>query len=279
MKILAIGYFHGKFPAKLKKETKKVDIVLCTGDFGGSKALLKIVFKYFYEGWWNKVSKKKAKQLVRQDYNSGKKIINKLNKLGVPVYTIHGNWDFEDVKHQERTAGLKLKKYSEIMKKKKNINFLKKKIINIQGVKLYDFGGQIIASIYLTKEAGHTKKKRDAYRKKHKKQKEQLFRKVRGQKDVDIFLTHYPPQGYFDVVKYKGKNPMNGKHIGFKPYTEFIRKYKPKLVICGHMHEHQGKKKLGESLIVSTGSAQEGKATVIDFDEEKGKVKKVRFIK
>ena len=43
MKILVIGDFHGKFPVKLKEEVKKVDIVLCTGDLGGSKELLTII--------------------------------------------------------------------------------------------------------------------------------------------------------------------------------------------------------------------------------------------
>jgi predicted phosphodiesterase len=35
MKILAIGDFHGKFPAKLKKEARKVDLILSTGDYAG----------------------------------------------------------------------------------------------------------------------------------------------------------------------------------------------------------------------------------------------------
>ena len=47
---------------------------------------------------------------------------------------------------------------------------------------------------------------------------------------------------------------MNGKHVGFKGYTEFIKKNKPTLFICGHMHEYQGEKKVGKTMIVATGS-------------------------
>ena len=158
MKILVVGDFHGKFPVKLSKIAKTCDFVLSTGDFGGSDNLLKIVFKYFYGEWWEIVGPKKAKKYIMEDYNSGKNIINKLNNLRVPVYTIHGNWDFEDSEVNKRTAGIKLKKYSEIIKNKKNVNFLKRKIIDVGGLKLYAFGGSVTASIYLNHKKFDKKK-------------------------------------------------------------------------------------------------------------------------
>ena len=170
VKILAIGDFHGKFPEKLKKEARNVDLILCTGDFGGSDRLLKIIFKYFYEDWTKIVGDRKAKELILEDYKSGKYVLNELNKIGKKVYIIPGNWDFEG----------------------------------------------------------------------------------------------------------KRKNPMNGKHVGFMPYTEYIKKFQPRIFICGHMHEYQGIKKLGKTLIITTGSAKEGKAVVIDLDNKNIKVK---FIK
>jgi Icc-related predicted phosphoesterase len=276
VRILAIGDFHGKFPEKLKKEAEKVDFVLSTGDFGGSDRLLKIIFKYFYTDWTKVVGTKKAKELILEDYNSGKFILNKLGKLKTKVYTIHGNWDFEERKHKKRTGGLKLKKYSEIMRTKKNIFFLNKKLINIQGLKLYGFGGMVTSSIYLTRESGFDYKKQMRQRRMHNLEKKQLFKNA--EKNIDILLAHYPPYGFFDIVKYKGENPMNGKHVGFKPYTEFIKKYQPRLFICGHMHEYQGIKKLGNTLIIATGSTKEGKAAIIEYpDNKKGKIS-VKFL-
>jgi len=285
LKILAIGDFHGKFPRKLKKIANSCDFVLCTGDFGGSDKLLKIIFKYFYKDWTEEVGMKKAKQMIIEDYNSGKKIINELNKLKVPVYTIHGNWDFEESRHKKRSAGLKIRKYSDIIKeRKKNICFLKKQIKKIKDLKVYSFGGLVTASIYLTKESGFDKKERSKYKKRHEIEKKQLFRK--GRKDIDILLAHYTPYGYFDIVKSGHKeNPMEKKSVGFKPYTQFIKKFKPRLFICGHMHEYQGKKKLGNTLIVATGSAKEGKAAVIEMESssdesnEASKIVKVEFVR
>src|SRR3989344_3564517 len=163
IKILAIGDFHGKLPKKLIKEAKKADFILSTGDFGGSDELLKIIFKYFYEDWWEKVGNKKAKKLILEDYNSGKRILKKLNNLKKQVYTVHGNWDFEETRHKERTAGLKIKRYSELMKKMKNLHFFKKKIIDINGLKVYCFGGMVTASIYTTKNEPFEGRKRKKY--------------------------------------------------------------------------------------------------------------------
>jgi Icc-related predicted phosphoesterase len=277
MKILAIGDFHGKFPAKLKKLAKESDLVISTGDFGGSDKLLKVIFKYWRQDWWEIVGKRKAKKYIMEDYNSGNKMINDLDKLGTPVYTIAGNWDFDKTSKSERTAKYKLKKIEEIIKKKKNISFIHRTKRNFNGLKVFGFGGRIVPYIYISKEGSPKKDKRDEYKKEYQKLTKQMFKNPI--KNLDIFVGHYTPYGYFDKVKFPGENPMNGKHVGFKQYTDYIKKYKPKLFICGHMHEYQGKKKLGDTLIVTTGAAKEGKAAIIYFDEKKGKVKSVKFVR
>lgn len=210
-------------------------------------------------------------------------MIKELGKLDVPIYAVDGNWDFEGSGYKERNAGIKLKKYSEIMKKLKNISFLNKRHKKFNELNIFGFGGFVTASIYLTKDGPfEDKKDRDKQKKKHDKLKERLMKK--GKKDIDVFLSHYPLYGLFDKVKYKGYNPMNGKHVGFKPYTEFIKKFKPKIFVCGHMHEYQGKKKMGNTIVVATGSAKEGKAAIIEIikDDKKKRNKdkiKIKFVK
>jgi len=249
MRILAFGDFHGKFPAKLKNLIKKekFDLILCTGDYGGSDRLLKIIFKYFKQAWWEKVGAKKARELILEDYNSGKRILKKLNSLNKSIYTIFGNWDFIRQSEKERTAKLKLKMYPKIIGEYENLHYLKKRIRNIRGIKILAFGGIVTAGVYTTKESNFSKSQIERYKKKNKKETEQLMKY--GNKKIDILLSHYSPYGYFDIVKFKGKNPMNGKHVGFKGYTDFIKKNKPALFICGHMHEYQGKKKFGKTLV------------------------------
>jgi len=84
MKILIIGDFHGKFPAKLKKKAKKIDLVVSLGDFCPF-SLRKEFFKYSYRKenseLWEFIGKKKVKEKTLTDLKKGEKILKILNKL------------------------------------------------------------------------------------------------------------------------------------------------------------------------------------------------------
>ena len=71
-----------------------------------------------------------------------------------------------------------------------------------------------------------------------------------------------------DKVKLKS-SPMYGKYVGWEPYNNIIKKYKPLFVICGHMHEYRGAKKLGKSTIINPGPAFESKAAILDTENNK----------
>jgi Icc-related predicted phosphoesterase len=49
----------------------------------------------------------------------------------------------------------------------------------------------------------------------------------------DVILSHCPPVYVLDTV--------NEKPLGSLGLAEYILKHKPKLVVCGHIHEHGGK--------------------------------------
>ena len=110
-----------------------------------------------------------------------------------------------------------------------------------------------------------------------KKSRKNLFSRFRKSK-IDIFVPHYPPKGVFDIIKDKG-NPFRGRSAGIPIFTEAIRKFKPKLVLCGHMHEYQGAKRLGKSLVINPGEGDKGMYAVVDYQENKEKNIKIRFIK
>lgn len=277
MRILVIGDFHGKFPEKLKNLAKKSDLVLCIGDFGGSEELLKIIFKYLGEKWWKKIKPSRAKKYVLEDYGSGKKILRDLDKLGIPVYIIPGNWDFTSKTRTEKTLNLQLEIYQKIVRGSKNLVWWNRGIKRIGKLKILAFGGQVTAGDYLKKLKIFDEKKRKSFIKQNRRETKQIMKY--GSKDIDILLAHYPPYGFFDIVRYKGENPMNGKHVGFKGYTEFIKKFQPKLFICGHMHEYQGMKIVGKTKIIAVGAAKDGRAALLEVDEKKRKIKKIEFVK
>jgi len=132
-----------------------------------------------------------------------------------------------------------------------------------------------IEAFFDKKQFNENKFKIEKRLKRHIKVRERLFSildKIRKNKNPRVFIFHYPPYGVFDIIKDKKDNPMNGKSAGVKFFTEAIKKYKPKLVLCGHMHEYQGAKKLHGCLVVNPGDAQKGKYAIVDYPSLKVKV-------
>ena len=70
--------------------------------------------------------------------------------------------------------------------------------------------------------------------------------KVRRAKGVDIVLTHCPPKGYGDADDYA--------HRGFEVFLPMLEKWKPKVLVHGHVHMSYGTTRehaYGETRIVN----------------------------
>lgn len=303
MKILAIGDFHGHIPAKLKSRVKKyikyVDLVLSPGDYAGNDEYSKIFFKKVY-GTKNTmedvVGKKKYNKMMKDTYNSGIKSVRWLNGFNKPVLGITGNWDFSrftEIGYGYSWQDLKKegdKKFIDYMKMfykeiKKFKNF---RLIDMSKIKLKDFTiiGHTMSSYPGDYHAINKKKfiakygykafmsKRYKIKRDYNGFKSRLDKLFRNEKDA-IFLGHNSPYGVLDIVGKKGHKWAKGEHYGSWLARQTILKHKPRLYICGHMHEHQGLVKLGKTLVVNTGSGHEGKFAIIDY----GKKIKIKFVK
>ena len=72
-----------------------------------------------------------------------------------------------------------------------------------------------------------------------------IKKKIEGKKI--IFITHGPPYG--TKIDLLGTN-----YAGNKSYTNFIKKEKPILALCGHLHENFGKTdQIGPSKLMNPG--------------------------
>ena len=277
MRILAIGDFHGKFTEKLKNKIKKedVDLIVGLGDYADTSKMRNLNFKY-----WNEIKnkslieiigKKKYKELERKAIKSQFKILKELTLLGKPIIAIYGNADSLD--NEMKEFGLKGLEYQcRIL----NIRLLKTNFKKINNFVLAGFSGYRGASAKgFIKLDKNKNKKIKTLNKKWDNRLKKIFYRLKNYNGV-IFIGHDVPYGYFDKINNK-QSPLNEKHIGDKYFTKYIKKYQPKLFLCGHMHEYQGMKKLGKTKIVAIGPAYEGKAVIIEIDEKK-KID-VRFIK
>ncbi|MEM2137530.1 MAG: metallophosphoesterase family protein [Candidatus Anstonellaceae archaeon] len=81
-----------------------------------------------------------------------------------------------------------------------------------------------------------------------------------GVDHFSIVLCHPPPFGFFDMVA--------GKHAGSSAVRKIVEQKKPLMLICGHIHEHEGQQILGETLIVKLGAAQNLRAAEIEIGDK-----------
>jgi len=81
-----------------------------------------------------------------------------------------------------------------------------------------------------------------------------------GVDEFSIVLSHPPPYGLFDEVG-------NGMHVGSKAVRKMVEGRRPILLICGHVHEHEGREILGETLVVKLGPAEKRRGAEIEIGE------------
>lgn len=289
MKILVLGDFHARFTSKLKERIarEKFDFVIGVGDYAGIEEWSEyfgVMFKALSAGlpWISAkdyFGAKKYRKLVKKDEILTKKVLGDLNKLGngKKVIFIFGNNDDDwykypfDVKSKVKKGRLR---FLRGLKNMKDVTYF---LTRYNGVGIAGFGG------YMDVAANWDKRKDDGesynrMRKRMKKSEEKLIRMMKNK--PEILILHYPPEGAFDKIIQKG-NPFHGRKVGIEMFRSVIMRFKPKLVLCGHMHEYQGMKKIGKSLVVNPGDASRNKYAVIDYPTDNqgnltGKIK-VKF--
>lgn len=75
-----------------------------------------------------------------------------------------------------------------------------------------------------------------------------------------VVISHSPP-AYTRVDK-----AFFGGHVGSPLLRQFIEKYEPIAVFCGHIHEAKGVDHIGKTVIVNTGPARHGNCILADLD-------------
>ncbi len=75
-----------------------------------------------------------------------------------------------------------------------------------------------------------------------------------------ILASHSPPWGHVDVVPWSG-------HAGSRSLGALVDEFRPKLVLCGHIHEARGVES-GDTTYVNPGPASRGYAALVDVEDE-----------
>ena len=79
--------------------------------------------------------------------------------------------------------------------------------------------------------------------------------------NMSVLISHEPPYGAQDKV-------FIGMHGGNKDLREIVDKYKPRLVLCGHIHEDAGFTKIGKTTVVNCSMGKRGEGAIIDINDK-----------
>ncbi len=245
MRILALGDPHGILPKNLNSLIKKngIELIICVGDWGFTPE----------KPWLKKSWKGKTGNYVTK---TAKSVLLKLDSYNIPILSLRGNMFLG--------GGKKI--MDKFLKKCKNLiqKYTGKYKFHNQNFILFDISYEPETLMKRHKQNPVTLK-----RMKRLKTREQKLNKLLKENSDSILICHNPPYGYVDKA-YKGK------HVGSKILLNAIKKYKPKLVLCGHIHEAKGKAKIGETKIYNLG--WHGDYTIFDVGQ-KVKLVKSNFLK
>lgn len=143
-------------------------------------------------------------------------LFKKISKINKDILILPGNHESETILRKECSFY-------------KNIIYFHKKIKKINDILFIGHGGGGFSI---------TDKDFEDFIKKNKKI-------VKNNKKI-VLIVHQPPYGALDLVM--------KEHTGNKSYRDFIYRYKPILVACGHLHEHEEKQqKIRKTLVINPG--------------------------
>jgi Icc-related predicted phosphoesterase len=85
-----------------------------------------------------------------------------------------------------------------------------------------------------------------------------------------ILLTHVPPLGHLDGVPVPAPFAPDGskEHIGSPVVLRLVERFRPRLVISGHVHEARGIERAGGTVFVNPGPAKHGFGAEIKIQQE-----------
>jgi Icc-related predicted phosphoesterase len=174
------------------------------------------------------------------------------------TYSIIGNVgedmlkDYE-VKKDEKKYNIKLPYMGREIRQLENFGFVRNRLRNINNLRI-GFLEYFVDNSWIKEFEEKDKKKINSAKKETKKAKRIL---EKFGKNLDILVCHQPPFGFLDKVsgKYGAPKHFIGKHAGSKVILDYINKYQPKYVFCGHIHEGEGKVKVGKTEVYNLGVA------------------------
>jgi Icc-related predicted phosphoesterase len=259
MKVLAIGDPHGDLVKIRKIPMGGVDLILLTGDIGKADLARK-------RHWENIERKKQGLEKLKEDGSFAKKVHDEVHNstLAVlrylsrfaPVYFIQGNVGIptiSDAKKDSKKYRVKLTSTRKVIDSMEDVELVKNGVRVVDGLRM-GFLEYFVDTNWVRdfKPSDYNKRMKKA-----KKETDKAKGLLKRFANLDILVCHQPPYGYLDEVSgaFGAPERWHGKHAGSVAILDYIKKNKPRYVFCGHIHEGEGKAKIGKTEIYNLGVA------------------------
>lgn len=255
MRICAIGDPHGSLDKVKQVPLSDVDLILLTGDLGSANLMRRMAFDNIErkKRGLDKIeySVDQKKKAFMEAYNSTMKLINYLRRFA-NVFTIFGNVESSnyDTKKQSQKIGVALPYLSNDLNALPGVRVINNRVVNFGGIRI---GGlkYFVDTNWVREFKPFDYKKRLA---KAKRETDKAKRVLQWFNFLDILVCHQPPYGVLDKVTANfAPKHWRGRHAGSKLILRYIKSKSPKYVFCGHIHESQGMKKVGETEVYNLG--------------------------
>jgi Icc-related predicted phosphoesterase len=198
--------------------------VICFTDFHGNTDAFRNAVRLIRDGKWDCVIV--AGDIVNHDLDLAKRRLTELAEAGGPLFYVPGNMDSPELSSWSGTS---------------SAHPLHGKTAVVDGAFLVGLGGSPPGPFHTPFEV------RDE-------EATQLLSQAMAGfgEGALVLVSHCPPKNTkLDAVHFGG-------HAGSTPVRNFVEKFKPALVISGHIHEAKGIDSIGETTLVNAGPAQRG---------------------
>jgi len=315
MRILVVGDLHGRRPVLLTKDFDVIVFVGDVCDDREIAPLYKAYFRKLkkvgesdtsldFEKFvaWRLGGSKKLDAREKRSLKKGAGIMRYLDSFGKPIFMVGGNWDLSygrtRIKNMNKNYYNYLKFFYDswagdeinpkLVKGLKNVRNCMLHNVEFGGINFVGYGlssapEDLKVRIKKAKKSGNNERLSDVEFERLKKAYAKVVGKLRdvymsrNKKLATFFISHNVPYGTkLDVVKDR-ESYAYGKHLGSTIARKFCVRYKPVICVGGHIHEHRGRDKIGQTIVINPGYGKRAQV-LIDFDVEKKRVKKVEFL-
>ena len=230
-------------------------MILLTGDLGNAELMREQAFANIERAKKGlpkiEYSLAQSKRAFMQAHNSGLAVVRYLSKRA-PVFTIYGNVESDNSETRDfsEEIGTKLPFFTNEIKSMKNASVINNCLRNFNGIRI---GGlrYFVDSSWIRDFRPENYSERLAAARTETAYAKKVLR--RFGENLDILVCHQPPYGILDRVGPLAPKGWRGKHAGSKTILSYIKRHKPEYVFCGHIHEGEGMKRVGETEIYNLG--------------------------